>query len=274
MILKPLAITDHDTFEGYDQATEPARLALIELVCGVELSTKYRGHSVHLLAYFLKHGPTPEFRTWVAGLQVSRHQRNLELVEKLRSGKGMALTIEEVSRRAGKVVARPHFAALMVEKGCVSTVQQAFNEYLDESGDCFVERDEPKFEETVAQVLLSGGLPVLPHPGRVAAIFNVFEEEVYRMSRIGLRGIEVYHSDHSMSDCDIYRLLAKRLDLAVTGGSDFHGAAKPHIAGVRHRDQRQSDRAEFDPLRTEAIRFEHGGTLFYLVAASFLQSES
>jgi hypothetical protein len=227
--LEALGITDHDTFAGYDQAVEHAARASIELICGVELSTKHRGRSVHLLAYFLKQAPTREFRNWVAALEGSRHQRNRELIEKLRE-RGVDITLEEVSRRAGKIVGRPHFAATIVEKGYAASLQQAFDEYLDESAACFVARDEPGFEVAIAQILASGGLPVLPHPGRVTAIPSVLEEEVTQMRDTGLRGIEVYHSDHSPSDCAFYAELAGRLGLAATGGSDFHGAAKPRIA--------------------------------------------
>ena len=227
--LKALAITDHDTFAGYEQAQEHAARVSIELICGVELSTKYGGRSVHLLAYFLKQAPSREFRNWVAALGGSRHQRNVELIEKLRA-KGVNITIEEVSRRAGKIVGRPHFAAVLLDKGYVASVQQAFDEYLDESAGCFVARDEPAFDVAIAWILASGGLPVLPHPGRVTAVPNVLEQEVTQMRNAGLRGIEVYHSDHSPSDSAFYLDLAGRLGLAATGGSDFHGAAKPRIA--------------------------------------------
>src|SRR5580704_4205293 len=227
--LEALAITDHDTFAGYDQAVEHAARASLELICGVELSTKYHGQSVHLLAYFPKHAPTPDFRNWVAALEDSRHKRNRELIEKLRE-RGVDITIEEVSRRAGKIVGRPHFAAAMMEKGCVASVQEAFDEYLDETAACFVARDEPAYEVAIAQIRGSGGFPVLPHPGRVTVIQSVLEQDVTQMRDAGLGGIEVYHSDHSPSDCAFYAGLAEKLGLAATGGSDFHGAAKPRIA--------------------------------------------
>jgi len=166
---------------------------------------------------------------WVADLAGSRHRRNQELVEKLRA-RGVAITLEEVSARAGKIVGRPHFAAALVEKGYVSSVQQAFDDYLDESAPCFVARNDPEFEVAVAQILASGGLPVLPHPGRVTTIARVLEEDLMHMREAGLAGIEVYHSDHSPSDSALYERFAQKFGLAVTGGSDFHGAAKPQIA--------------------------------------------
>jgi predicted metal-dependent phosphoesterase TrpH len=227
--LDALAITDHDTFAGYDQAVRFAAEASLELICGIELSTKFRGRSVHLLGYFLNAPPTAEFRSWVASLEASRQDRNRGLIQELRA-RGIPITLEEVSARAGKIIARPHFAGLLVEKGYASSIEQAFDEYLGESAPCYISRDGPEFGEATAQILAGGGLPVLPHPGRVRTEAKLLEGEVEEMQRLGLRGIEVYHSDHSPSDVARYASIARELGLAVTGGSDFHGAAKPGIA--------------------------------------------
>jgi predicted metal-dependent phosphoesterase TrpH len=233
--LQALAITDHDTFAGYDEAIGYARDAGVELVCGVELSTKYRGRSVHLLAYFLNHEPTLQFRRWVKSVEVSRNERNQALARELRTH-GMQITLEEVTERAGRIVARPHFAALMVEKGYVATIQSAFDLYLSESASCFVSREEPDFHEAIAQILSSGGMPVLPHPGRFGIRPELLEEELAHMRILGLRGIEVYHSDHGAFEVESYSKLAVKLGMAVTGGSDFHGAAKAAVSlgsGIR-----------------------------------------
>lgn len=227
--LQAVAITDHDTFAGYDQAVESAAGFSVELVCGVELSTKYSGRSVHLLGYFLNHQPTDQFRGWVKALEASRNKRNHALVQELRA-QGIEVTFQEVAARAGKIIARPHFAAVMLEKGYVSSIQNAFDRYLDESASCFVSREEPDFKEAIAQILASGGLPVLPHPGRFTPIPEILERELVQMQCLGLRGIEIYHSDHMASDVNVYSMLASKLGLAVTGGSDFHGSAKPRVS--------------------------------------------
>ncbi len=227
--LEALAITDHDTFAGYDHATEPAARCSIELVCGLELSARYAGRSVHVLGYFLNHPPPESFRRWVGNLEASRIRRNKTLVRRL-AAEGLHITLDEVSARAGGVIARPHFAALMVEKGYVPSIQSAFDRYLGESGTCFVPRDEPEFEECVSAITGAGGLAVLPHPGRFSGVPEVLERELVRMRRFGLRGIEVYHSDHRAHDVEYYLKVASSLDLAVTGGSDFHGAAKPEVS--------------------------------------------
>jgi len=225
--LEALAITDHDTFAGYDQAA--AALNGIDLICGIELSTKYEGRSVHLLAYFLKGDPGAEFRTWVLGLIASRRQRNQELIDTLRQA-GIQITLEEVSARGRGMIGRPHFAAVMLDKGYVASAQQAFDKYLGESGSCFTPRDEVNFSEAVARILAARGLPVLAHPGRILPDPAAFEDCLDGMRSAGLRGLEAFHSEHSAEQAKAWATLARRYSLAVTGGSDFHGAAKPGIA--------------------------------------------
>jgi 3',5'-nucleoside bisphosphate phosphatase len=230
--LEAIAITDHDTFAGYDQAVPYAAHTSVELICGVELSTKHHfdmkngGRSVHLLAYFLERPPSSKFREWVDGLSESRHQRNVALIEELRA-KGMDISLGDVSARAGSIVGRPHFAAVMVDKGYVASEDQAFDEYLDEAA-CHIERAEPALEDAIHHIAEAGGFSVLPHPCRVGK--HLLEESLEEMRGFGLCGIEVYHSDHTAKDCAYYHSLALRFGLAVSGGSDFHGAAKPEIA--------------------------------------------
>ncbi len=228
MRLRALAITDHDTFAGYDRAASAAEASDLELICGIELSTSFRGQSVHLLGYFLGQPPSDDFREWILGLQSSRRLRNQKLVEKLQS-MGINISLKEVLERGGNLPGRPHFAALMLAKGYVQSIQEAFDRYLDESAAGYVSRNEPQFAEAVARIAGAGGLPCLAHPKRVTRDSSLLEKYLLEMRSVGLRGIEVYHSDHSIEDCSFYRSLAERLGLAITGGSDFHGATKPDI---------------------------------------------
>jgi predicted metal-dependent phosphoesterase TrpH len=222
-----LAITDHDTFNGYDLAAETNHLGL-ELICGIELSTRFRGRSVHLLGYFIKGVPPELFRSWIASLQASRELRNQELIARLES-MGINITMAEVQQRGKKVAGRPHFAQLLVEKNYAASIQDAFDKYLGEAGACFVSRDEPPFEEAVERIVAAGGVPSLAHPARISREHAVIEEYVREMTAAGLRAIEIYHSDHSPGDVSLYRSLADAFALAMTGGSDFHGSNKPDI---------------------------------------------
>ena len=117
-----LGITDHDTFRGYEQAVPLAGRAGVELVCGIELSTKLHGHSVHLLGYFLAEDGLGEFREWVLDLQASRRERNVRLVARLRE-LGFDITLEEAEARGRGMTGRPHFAQIMVEKGYVPNLR-------------------------------------------------------------------------------------------------------------------------------------------------------
>jgi predicted metal-dependent phosphoesterase TrpH len=224
--LEALAITDHDTFAGYDLARPVASEAGLDLVCGIELSTRFHGRSVHLLGYFPVDEPAAAFRTWIADLQESRRKRNVLMVERLRS-LGIDITYEEVRAKGKSLAGRPHFARVLIEKGYVSTIQQAFEEYLDESAKAYVEREEADFTDAVHRIRAAGGVPSVAHPIRLKTVH--LEETIAEMRVRGLQALEVYHSDHRPELVQEYRILADRYGLAATGGSDFHGGNKPGI---------------------------------------------
>jgi 3',5'-nucleoside bisphosphate phosphatase len=224
--LEALAITDHDTFAGYDLAQPYAKEEGFDLVCGIELSTKFGGRPVHLLAYFPNHAPDTEFRSWIQSLLASRNDRNLRMAERLRS-LGVNITLDEVKAKGRSLTGRPHFARVLIEKGYVSTMQQAFDEYLDEGAKGYVERDEAEFGDAVRRVNQAGGIASVAHPVRLRS-FRL-DDTIAEMRQLGLGAIEVYHSDHKPADVEHYKALAERYGLAATGGSDFHGANKPGI---------------------------------------------
>ena len=226
-----LSITDHDTFLGYEQAVPHALERGVELVCGIELSTKFEGQSVHLLAYFLD-GLREETRAWVAAMRVSRDERNRQLIERLREA-GVVITLEEVRAKSRTMTGRPHFAQVLVEKGYVASIQEAFDKFLDKSACCYVERDEPQLLFCIEQIRSHGGIASLAHPCR----FKIDLDRVLSLLREhGLRAIEAYHSDHSAIQTELYVSLARKHNLLRTGGSDFHGALKTAISLGTGRD--------------------------------------
>lgn len=234
--LEALAITDHDTFKGYEIALPCARQRGFDLVCGIEMSTRMilkRGtggmKTVHLLGYFLTGPPSAEFLAWLGELQAGRRERNVRLVEKLKS-MGLAIELEEVQALGRSLTGRPHFAKLLIQKGYAQSSDQAFREYIGEDAPGFVERDSPLLPNAIQCVLSAGGVPVLAHPVRLG-IRNLEEEEaaIREMRDAGMVGMEVQHSDHSAADRLRYQAIAGKNGLASSGGSDFHGAAKPRI---------------------------------------------
>jgi len=227
--LEALAITDHDTMAGYEKALEPSRSAGLDLLCGIELSTRFRGRTVHLLGYFPHGAPAAPFSEWLRELQQSRVDRNRRMADRLQS-LGIPVTLEEVERKGKSMAGRPHFARVLMEKGYVSSIQQAFTEYLDESAKGYVERQEADFAEAVALIQESGGVASIAHPIRLQRnATEPLRDTIAGMQAAGLRALEAYHSDHSASDVRCYETLAGEFGLGITGGSDYHGQNKPNI---------------------------------------------
>jgi predicted metal-dependent phosphoesterase TrpH len=227
--LEALSITDHDTFEGYEAAVPIARKAGLELIRGIELSTRYNGASIHLLGYFIGEEPAPDFLSWLSQMQETRRERNRKLIDKLRQY-GIEMTLEEVEKKGRSLTGRPHFARVMVEKGYVPDMETAFREYLDESARAYVERQDPQLSQSIARVRQAGGIPSLAHPVRIFRNdYSKVDALIGEMIPHGLTAIEAYHSDHKPGDVQHYLEVANRYGLAITGGSDFHGANKPRI---------------------------------------------
>jgi predicted metal-dependent phosphoesterase TrpH len=222
--IRAIAITDHDTFAGYDLARSLAHNET-ELICGIELSTKLGTQTVHLLGYFLRGDAPAKFRDWVAGLRASRKDRNRRLVTRLRE-LGMDITLEEVEARGHGMMGRPHFAQVLKEKGYVATLQQAFDDYLVEFAKGYVELDTPPIAEAIKEIRNANGIASLAHPVRIRAHIDTILPDLCAQ---GLNAIEAYHSDHTSAETIALLDLAKIHGLLVTGGSDYHGAVKPGL---------------------------------------------
>ena len=236
MGLQALGITDHDTLDGYDTAVPLAAQAGLELICGIELSTRpepppdgSRPPSVHLLGYFLQEPASPGFRQWIRGHQESRRERNRKLIAKLNS-LGVEITLEEVQALGKHLTGRPHFAKVLLRKGYVKNSQEAFDRYLADNAAASVERDEPELMEGVRRIREGGGMPTLAHPVRLPERDRTSLKKLLRtLIGNGLQGLEVYHSEHGPADTALYREMAARFQLIETGGTDYHGDNKPSI---------------------------------------------
>ena len=249
--LDALAISDHDTLAGYDRALPRAREKGLDLVCGIELSTKFHGKTVHLLGYFLDQPPADAFRAWLAEMQATRRDRNLRMAERLRS-LGIDITIEEVEQRGRSLAGRPHFARIMLEKGYVSSIQQAFDEYLDESAKGYVDRHEPDLALGIARIAAAGGISSIAHPVRLGYRDpERLRTVVGEMRDAGLIALEVYHSDHKPADVEQFLGLTREFKLGVTGGSDFHGDVKPNVRLGTGAGNLNIPRSVLDQLRAK-----------------------
>ena len=232
--LGALAITDHDTFEGYDIAVPLARAAGVELVRGIELNSRLvlddsaHPRHVHVLVYFPEREPTQDFHDWLAAQRADRRARNAKLAQALQK-EGVNITLEEVEARGRTLAGRPHFARILVEKGYAANFEDAFHKYIGEDAPSYVERESETTEDVIALARRGAGIPVVAHPIRIGLPRSQEAEILSRFKQAGLVGLEVYHSDHPAGLQSYYRDLADDLELLPTGGSDFHGAVKPDI---------------------------------------------
>ena len=223
-----LAITDHDTTEGWADAGEAARQEGLVLVRGLEISCELEGSAAHLLAYL----PDPTYEPLAAELVRILDGRNARLPATLAKLRRLGIDIDEddVRRVAGDAAAlgRPHVADALVEKGVVANRGEAFDAYLGSQGPAYVRRYAAPLEAMVRTVSGAGGVSVLAHPwAKRHKHRQVLDEARFAaLMGEGLAGIEVDHQDHDEEARDGLRSIARNLGLVVTGSSDFHGEGK------------------------------------------------
>jgi len=227
--LAAIAVTDHDTFSAVEEAKAAGRDMDVRVLSGVEISVEYAGKTVHMLGYCFDRGASKMNEKLGAILQ-GREDRNKEIVGKLQA-LGMDITYDEIRAEAGgKVVGRPHFAAVMIRKGYVAERQEAFDKYLAKGAAAYVDRLRFGPEDSVDMIKSAGGVAVLAHPKLVRfPEGEVLEDLVKNLVDAGLGGLECYYSLHSPEETSEYLRLAEKYNLVVTGGSDYHGLNKPTI---------------------------------------------
>ncbi len=233
--LDALAITDHDTFAGYEKALPSAKAMNFDLVRGIELNSRLKLNGkatrwAHILGYFPFGRPSANFLQWLSAQQEDRRDRNRRLAASL-TEQGVDITLDEVEAIGKSLAGRPHFAKILVEKGYATNQDEAFQKYIGEEAPAFVERESPITEQVIRVIRDGGGVPVAAHPIRLSLSHDAVEREVFvGLKNAGLLGLEIYHSDHSPELQSYYRDLASELELLPSGGSDFHGAVKPDTA--------------------------------------------
>lgn len=221
--LAAIAITDHDTLAGLSEAIEAGQRYGVTVVPGVEISTVANGQDIHVLGYYVRMRDK-RLLARLEELRRVRERRNEMMLAKLRQ-LGLEITLDEVLENRRKepngdeTVGRPHIAEVLIKKGYVSSLEEAFARYLGSGGAAYVSPPRIRPETAIEWIHEAGGSAVLAHPGLYGD-----DGLVEKLIRSGLDGIEAYHSDHSPEDEARYRALADRHGLIVTAGSDYHGS--------------------------------------------------
>ncbi|MBR0208213.1 MAG: PHP domain-containing protein [Oscillospiraceae bacterium] len=224
--LAAVAITDHDTAAGYPAAAAEGEKCGVEVVPGIEISTKFRA-AVHILGYYVDvHSPAlDEVLDW---MHRDREDRNVKLCAMLRE-KGVDIDNERMHARFGDFVGRPHFAEIMIENGLARDMDDAFERLLNKNKPFFIPRQFLPLDRSVEIIREAGGIPVLAHPFQYRLDDASLRELIEYCMAHGLEGIECRYTGYDAEMCAYLESLAAEYGLARTGGSDFHGAIKSDI---------------------------------------------
>ena len=226
--LSAFALTDHDTTEGLEEAFLAAEGKDIEVIPGIEFSTEYQGKDIHILGLYIDY-EGEEFRKYLKDFQQSREIRNERMCKKLVEH-GVDISYGGLKERfPGAVLTRAHYARFLWEEGYVSGMKEAFDRYIGDHAPCFLPREKVTPVQAVKLILKAGGIPVLAHPLLYGMSDKRLEELVAELKEAGLKGIEAIYSTYNSGEERQMKKLAKKYGLLISGGSDFHGAAKPGL---------------------------------------------
>lgn len=218
-----LALTDHDTINGLEEAVAAGQAQNLTVLRGVELGASEDRH-MHILGLGFQ-AECPQLAQLCRTLKASRDERKYRIVDFL-AQKGVHIDLAEVEAQAGgDVIARPHFAQVMLRHGYVSSIREAFDRYLDTDEYQKIERYKASAAECIHVIHQSGGKAVLAHPYQLGFSDEKLERTLQTLKDSGLDGLECYYPRHTPEMVQHYLTLAKKYNLSVSAGSDFHGEA-------------------------------------------------
>lgn len=229
--LKAIALTDHDTVAGIEEAVN-ASMELysgeFEVVPGIEISCNYGNTELHILGLFIDY-KKQSFQDALTELRDKRVERNCQMLKRFHDH-GFEITMEELySGNPDTVVTRAHFARIMLEKGYIKTKAEAFDKYIGQGCPLYLPKPVITPEHAMTMLRDAHAVPVLAHPLQYQLGYQKTEECVQYLKNLGLKGIEAYHSSNNQYESGKLKDMAVRNGLLVTGGSDFHGNNKPDI---------------------------------------------
>ncbi len=233
--LTAFALTDHDSVAGLDEAITYAdelrktQEDVPEVIPGIEFSTEYDGKDIHIVGLYIDY-KSETFQKHLGDFVHSRDVRNEKMCELLRSGAGMDISYEKLQTAfPGSVITRAHYAKYMLEKGYVKSMKEAFERYIGDHCPYFLPREKITPSDAIRLILAVGGIPVLAHPVLYGMGKQQLDKLVGELKQAGLLALEAVYSTYTPSDERDMRALAAKYDLAISGGSDFHGSNKPDL---------------------------------------------
>lgn len=231
--LSAFALTDHDTVEGIPEALSQSKVwaekgIQIEVIPGIEFSTEYKGKDIHIVGIDIDY-KAETFKKYLTDFVNSRIERNKKMCRNLQEV-GIDISYERlIAEYPGSVITRAHYARFLHSYGYTSSMKEAFERYVGDHTKYFVPREKVTPVQAVSLILNAGGIPILAHPVLYGLGKTALDTLVSELKDAGLIGIEAVYSTYTPSDERDIKALALKYDLAISGGSDFHGKAKPDI---------------------------------------------
>ena len=220
--LTAISLTDHDTVDGIAEILSHGRTLGITVLPGLELSASHRELSLHILGYGIDHASS-ELKKWLEPLQWSRQERNEKIIAKMRQ-MGLDVHVDELQAISPRgQTGRPHIARLLLNKGIVDSMGQAFHQYLRRGAPAWFTRFAYSAAESIDMIHRAGGLAVLAHPGQLDPEHKILPLLIPELVERGLDGLEVHYPAHPAEVQRRLLALARKYTLVVTGGSDYHG---------------------------------------------------
>jgi predicted metal-dependent phosphoesterase TrpH len=229
--LTAIALTDHDTIDGLEEAREEALRRGVKFIPGIEFDVDHEpvaiGGEFHLLGLGLN-AVGPGFREALTEIRRKREDRNLRILGRIEDELGVRVDYGEVrSLSGGGALGRPHFASLLVKRGIVKNQEQAFSKYLAKGQSLYIAKEKLGFARALGLIREAGGIPVLAHPLSLRLSWGKLPAFIAGLAVRGLAGIEAWHPSAKVPACKRLEALGKSLGLYITAGSDFHGSFRP-----------------------------------------------
>jgi 3',5'-nucleoside bisphosphate phosphatase len=226
--LSAIALTDHDTVSGLDEFLLDIQSSKIKRIPGVEIAMHWNKKEFHILGYWIDH-KNKELLDLLQTIRDNRGNRNQKIIAKLNKN-GMHLSIEDVLQKAkGESVGRPHIAAVLVEKGYFASVRDVFSTCLAGGGTGYIGRVLPSPAEAIKTIKNAGGITMWAHPFHRGKSNREFDEHLKYFIELGLDGVEAYYTEFTEYQHNRAVQSAKELNLAISGGTDYHGDNQPGV---------------------------------------------
>lgn len=244
-----LALTDHDTVSGHEEAEAASKEAGITFIPGTELEIQWPTGEFHLLGLGLK-APSKQLLDIITYLQNERNTRNTKIVNKMQAA-GVSITMEQLENlNPGKTIGRPHIADFLISQKIVKNRQQAFDKYLGRGRPWYVPRSGADLKEAVSAIISSGGIPVIAHPLSLYVSWGKLEPVLKEIHDAGVQGLEAWHPGARVVEAQRLEELARKIGFFITAGSDFHGEK---VRSDRHLGHTSGDRKIDDRFWLEEL---------------------